>query len=186
MNEKTNHSRQKTLIAAAAIALCVALVVAVVLFALPAYTGRATAKGTLEQYYKAIYLGEGGIDSLIDCVIPANQDNTYNRLTTGGTNFSFLARWQSECLGVVGENPSLTVDILEEAADSRSYLATVQETYPATENFSLVAFQLNLAGDAGTESLTGVAQLLFQDGRWYVTGDTIELSVLSRDTSLMD
>lgn len=186
MKKEQTNSRKTRLLLLLAVVLCIAMLAVVLTFAIPAYTGRSTLEGTLEQYYSAIYLGEGGIDALIDCVIPANQEDTYNRLTSGGTSFSFMARWQSECLGVVGENPSLSVKILEEAEDSRSYLSTIQETYHKAENFSLAAFQLDLKGDAGTESLTGVAQLIYQDGRWYVTGDTIELSVLSRDTTLMD
>ena len=62
----------------------------------------------------------------------------------------------------------------------------MQETYPTAEDFALVAFQLDLKGDSGEESLTGAAPMLLQGQTWYVTGDTIELKVISRTSELMD
>ena len=41
-------------------------------------------------------------------------------------------------------------------------------------------------GDSGEESLTGAAPMLLQGQTWYVTGDTIELKVISRTSELMD
>lgn len=186
MNETNPTPKKKKLLLLAAGACALAVLCLVLAFAIPAYTGRSTLQGTLQSYYSAMYLGEGGIDALIDCVIPEKQQSTYQRLTLDGTNFSALARWQAECLSVVGTNPTLRVSILEEAENSHSYLSAVQETYPTAEDFALVAFQLDLKGDSGEESLTGAAPMLLQDQTWYVTGDTIELKVISRTSELMD
>ena len=106
----TKQKRNLILLAAAA----AVLVVAIVLFAVLNTTGRGGERATLQQLYEGLYTTEGGgINTIIDTILPAMQQEYYNSITTGGTNFSQLAMWQNEAHSMVGGNVQVSVKVLQ-------------------------------------------------------------------------
>ena len=117
----TKQKRNLILLAAAA----AVLVVAIVLFAVLNTTGRGGERATLQQLYEGLYTTEGGgINTIIDAILPAMQQEYYNSITTGGTNFSQLAMWQNEAHSMVGGNVQVSVKVLQVQEDSATTLNT--------------------------------------------------------------
>lgn len=160
------QKRNLILLAAAA----VVLVVAIVLFAVLNTTGRGGERATLQQLYEGLYTTEGGgINTIIDTILPARQQEYYNSITTGGTNFSQLAMWQNEAHSMVGGNVQVSVKVLQVQEDSATTLNTMRATYGSDiEAYHPVAFQLTLTGDSGSQDLVGVLPMARQSGTWYV------------------
>ncbi|MBP3587712.1 MAG: hypothetical protein J6J51_01655, partial [Clostridia bacterium] len=105
-----NQKRNLILLAAAA----VVLVIAIVLFAVLNTSGRGGERATLQQLYEGLYTTEGGgINTIIDAILPAMQQEYYDSITTGGTNFSQLAMWQNEAHSMVGGNVQVSVKVLQ-------------------------------------------------------------------------
>lgn len=164
-----------------AVAIFVAAVaVAFIVLALLLNTGRGSQKGTLKAYYKAMYTQSGSFDDLCGCIVPSRRQEYYDTTSMAGTNFNFLAMWHTEAITQVGDNVKVGVRVLETGADDSAYLTLIRETYSAAERFSAVAFELRLDGDDGWETLTGVAPMIYQGGKWYMTPETVELSVTGR------
>jgi len=146
------------------------LVIAIVLFAVLSTTGRGGERATLPQPYEGLYTTEGGgINTIIDSIMPAMQQEYYDSITMGGTNFSQLAMWQSEANSMVGGDVSVSVEVLQVQKDDSSMLNTMRATYGAdVEAYHPVAFQLTLTGEDGTQELVGVLPMVRQGGSWYV------------------
>lgn len=162
----TKQKRNLILLAAAA----VVLVAAIVLFAVLNTTGRGGERATLQQLYEGLYTTEGGgITTIIDTILPAMQQEYYDSITTGGTNFSQLAMWQNEAHSMVGGNVQVSVKVLQIQEDSSTTLNTMRATYGSdVEAYHPVAFQLTLTGDSGTQDLVGVLPMIRQSGIWYI------------------
>ena len=154
-----NKQKRNLILLAAAAAV---LVVAIVLFAVLNTTGRGGERATLQQLYEGLYTTEGGgINTIIDTILPAMQQEYYNSITTGGTNFSQLAMWQNEAHSMVGGNVQVSVKVLQVQEDSATTLNTMRATYgSAIEAYHPVAFQLTLTGDSGSQDLVGVLPTL--------------------------
>lgn len=169
MNNKRN------LIVLAAVA--VVIVVAVVVIAVTNTLG-GSEQSTLESYYKALYTTEGGgIDPIVGALLPARQQEFYDSITVGGTNFSQLAMWQNEANSMVGGNVKVEVEVLRRGEDSAADLNAMRNTYGGDiEGYHTVAFQLTLTGDSGTQELVGVLPMARTGGKWYL---------LSMDAGLM-
>ena len=152
------------------------LLLAVLLTGLLMNTGRGSAQGTLQAYYTAMYTREGTADDLCACI--AAQDRQTVRAQLEQTDLLF--RWHDEALLQVGEQIRIEIRLLDRGAEDAKSLNAVRETYPGTEQFSAVGFELKLTGSDGWETLTGVAPMLRQQGKWYLTGQTVELTVTGR------
>ena len=152
------------------IAVGVIVVAAVILAAVLGSTGRGSEKGTLAQYYTAMYSEEGGgMDAIVDCLAPSLQQDYYNRITVGGTNFNQLSAWRLEAMNMVGDNIRVKVEIINDLAESSTDLAQIKMTYPTADRYHVVAFQLTLTGSQGSEAFVGVMPLVQMDGTWYMT-----------------
>ena len=151
-------------------AVAAVLVIAIVLFAVLNTTGRGGERATLQQLYEGLYTVDGGgINTIIDAILPALQQDYYDSITTGGTNFSQLAMWQSEANSMVGANVQVSVKVLKIQDDSATTLTVMRSTYGSDiEAYHPVAFQLPLTGDNGTQELVGVLPMARQSGTWYV------------------
>ena len=151
-------------------AVAALVVVVVVLFAVLNTTGRGGERATLQQLYEGLYTVEGGgINTIIDTILPSMQQQYYDSITTGGTNFSQLAMWQNEAHSMVGGNVQVSVKVLQIQDDSATALNTMRATYGSDiEAYHPVAFQLTLTGDSGTQELVGVLPMARQSGTWYV------------------
>ncbi len=155
-----------------ALAGAVILVAAVVLIALVGSTGRGSEKGTLTDFYTAMYCEDGGgMEAIIDCLLPAMQDDFYNNVTMGGTNFSQLATWRMEAMQLVGDDIQVKVEIQDNLEESATALSNVKLTYPTAQRYRVVSFKLTMTGNDGTEDFLGVMPLIQMDGRWYMAQD---------------
>ena len=162
------NKQKRNLILAGAAAVIV--VVAVILFAVLSTTGRGGERATLEQLYKGLYTTDGGgVPTIIDAILPSLQQDYYDSITVGGTNFSQLAMWQSEANSMVGSDVQVSVKVLQIDDDDSGDLSVAKSTYGSTiEAYHAVAFQLTLTGSDGTQDLVGVLPMARQEGRWYV------------------
>ena len=119
-----NKQKRNLILMAAAAA---AVVLAVILIAVLGSTGRGSEKATLTQYYTAMYAENGGgMDAVVDCLVPDRQQSYYDTATAGGTNFNQMMAWRVEAMSMVGDNVRVTVDILSASAESASDLARVR------------------------------------------------------------
>lgn len=148
----------------------VLVTVAIILFAVLSTTGRGGEKATLQQLYEGMYTtGGGGMPGVIDTVLPSLQQEYYDSLTMGGTNFGQLAMWQSEANSMVGTDVTVAVKILQRDEDNASNLNAAQATYGSdVEAYHPVAFQLTLSGETDTRELVGVLPMARVQGKWYV------------------
>ena len=162
-----NKQKRNLILMAAAAA---AVVLAVILIAVLGSTGRGSEKATLTQYYTAMYAENGGgMDAVVDCLVPDRQQSYYDTATAGGTNFNQMMAWRVEAMSMVGDNVRVTVDILSVSAESASDLAQVRQTYSNAQRCRTVAFRLTLTGDQSAQEFVGVMPLVCLDGRWYMT-----------------
>jgi hypothetical protein len=146
------------------------VVAAVILVGVVGSTGRGSEKGTLTQYYTAMYSEEGGgMDAIVDCLVPALQQDYYNQVTVGGTNFNQLSAWRLEAMNMVGDNIRVKVEIINDLDESSTDLAQIKMTYPTADRYHVVAFQMTLSGSQGSEAFVGVMPLVQMDGTWYMT-----------------
>ena len=153
-----------------AIAAAIAVVAAVIFIAIVGSTGRGSEKGTLTQYYTAMYTEEGGgMDAIVDCLVPSMQQDYYNTVTVGGTSFNQLVAWRMEAMNMVGSDIRVKVEIINDLAESSTDLAQIKMTYPAADRYHVVAFQMTLTGSEGSEDFVGVMPLVQMDGTWYMT-----------------
>lgn len=153
-----------------AVAGAILVVAAVILVAVAGSTGRGSEKGTLTQYYTAMYSEEGGgMDAIVDCLVPALQQDYYNRVTVGGTNFNQLTAWRLEAMNMVGDGIQVKVEIINDLAESSSDLAQIKATYPTADRYHVVAFRMTLSGSEGSQAFVGVMPLVQMDGTWYMT-----------------
>lgn len=153
-----------------AIAGAVIVVAAVILVAILGSTGRGSEKGTLTQYYTAMYSEEGGgMDAIVDCLVPSMQQDYYNAVTVGGTNFNQLTSWRLEAMNLVGDNIQVKVEIINDLDESSTDLTQIRMTYPTADRYHVVAFQVTLSGSRGSEDFVGVMPLVQMDGTWYMT-----------------
>lgn len=153
-----------------AIVAAVLVVAAVILAAIVGSTGRGSEKGTLTQYYTAMYDEDGGgMDAIVDCLTPSLQQDYYNAVTVGGTSFNQLVAWRMEAINLVGEDIQVKVEIINDLAESSTDLAQIKMTYPTADRYHVVAFQLTLSGAEGSEEFVGVMPLVQMDGTWYMT-----------------
>ena len=152
------------------IAIGAIVVAAVILVAVVGSTGRGSEKGTLTQYYTAMYSEEGGgMDAIVDCLVPALQQDYYNQVTVGGTNFNQLSAWRLEAMNMAGDNIRVKVEIINDLDESSTDLAQIKMTYPTADRYHVVAFQMTLSGSQGSEAFVGVMPLVQMDGTWYMT-----------------
>ena len=160
-----NNKRKLTILGVVAAVITVAVVV----FALVTTMG-GSEQSTLETYYKGLYTQNGGgIDAIVGSLLPSMQQDYYDSITTGGTNFTQLAMWQSEANGMVGADVQVSVKVLKTGADSASDLNAVRNTYGFDiEGYHTVAFQMTLSGSSGTEELVGVLPMARTGGKWYL------------------
>ena len=148
----------------------VIVVAAVILLAVVGSAGRGSEKGTLTQYYTAMYSEEGGgMDAIVDCLVPSMQQDYYNTVTVGGTSFNQLTAWRLEAMNMVGDNIQVKVEIINDLEESSTDLAQIKLTYPTADRYHVVAFQMTLTGSAGSEDFVGVMPLVQMDGTWYMT-----------------
>ena len=176
------HTRRKmTIIITACTLLIVAGIVAVVLLV---GRGRATVKGTLEQYYQTMYTDNGkGFDDMAECFAPDLSTDWYNNMTVFGMNFSALSSWRMESLEQVGGNVSCKVKITEQESGSATSLATTRQTYANAQALCDVIFQLNISGDTGSMVTHGVTEMVKINGKWYFVSTSIPMTVESRKGS---
>ena len=160
------NKRNLLLIAGAAV-LVVAVIVGI---ALSSATGRGSEKNTLEQYYRGMYVeGGGGIPAVIDCIMPPAQDDYYNQITNGGTNFMQLGSWYAEAQSLVGADVQVDVEMYGQSKDNASDLAQIRAEYGSgVQAYHVVSFKLTLTGSVATEELYGVMPMLRMDGKWYL------------------
>lgn len=152
------------------LAAAVIVVAAVILVAVLGSTGRGSEKGTLTQYYTAMYSEEGGgMDAIVDCLVPSMQQDYYNLVTVGGTSFNQLTSWRLEAMNMVGDNIQVKVEIINDLAESSTDLAQIKMSYPDADRYHVVAFQMTLSGSEGSEDFVGVMPLVQMDGTWYMT-----------------
>ena len=149
------------------IAAAIVVVAAVIIIAVVGSTGRGSEKGTLTQYYTAMYTEEGGgLDAIVDCLVPSMQQDYYNTVTVGGTSFNQLVAWRMEAMNMVGSDIRVKVEIINDLAESSTDLAQIKMTYPAADRYHVVAFQMTLTGSEGSEDFVGVMPLVQMDGTW--------------------
>lgn len=160
------NKRNLLLIAGAAL-LVVAVIVGV---AVSSVTGRGSEKNTLEQYFRGMYVeGGGGIPAVVDCIMPAAQEDYYNTITNCGTNFMQLGTWYSEAQALVGSDVQVEVELYGQSDDNASDLAQIRSEYGSgVQAYHVVSFKLTLTGSAGTDELYGVMPMLRMDGSWYL------------------
>lgn len=152
------------------LAAAVIVVAAVILLAVVGSTGRGSEKGTLTQYYAAMYTEDGGgMDAIIDCLVPSMQQDYYNTVTVGGTSFNQLTSWRLEAMNLVGDGIQVKVEIINDLDESSTDLAQIKQTYPEADRYHVVAFQMTLTGSEGAEDFVGVMPLVQMDGTWYMT-----------------
>lgn len=160
------NKRTPLLLAAAALVL----VVLVVVIAVNSSVGRRTEAETLRQFYAAVYSDDGGgMDALIACLPPSEQDEYYDNITTGGTSFGQLTTWRMEMVPLVGYDIQVEIEILTDQAESATDLTAMKETYPGIDRYHMVAFRMTLTGSEGSEQFLGVMGMIHQDGCWYLT-----------------
>ncbi len=145
------------------------IVVAVVAFAVVTTMG-GSEQSTLESYYKGLYtVGGGGIDAIVGALLPSLQQEQYDTITMGGSNFSQLAMWQNEANTMVGGDVQVAVKVLQIGEDSATDLNAVRNTYGGDiEGYHTVAFQLTLTGSNGSQDLVGVLPMARTGGQWYL------------------
>ena len=162
-----DKSKRNLLLIAAAAVLVVAVIIGI---AVSSVSGRGSEKATLEQYYRAMYVeGAGGIPAVVDCILPAAQQDYYNELTIGGTSFNQLAMWQNEASALVGGDVQVDIELYGQTQDSASNLAQIKSEYGSNvEAYHVVSFKLILSGSVDTVELYGVMPMLRMDGRWYL------------------
>ena len=152
------------------IAAAIVVVAAVIIIAVVGSTGRGSEKGTLTQYYTAMYTEEGGgMDAIVDCLVPSMQQDYYNTVTVGGTSFNQLVTWRMEAMNMVGSDIRVKVEIINDLAESSTDLSQIKMTYPTADRYHVVAFQMTLTGSEGSEDFVGVMPLVQMDGTWYMT-----------------
>ncbi len=167
----TIQTKKNLLIAGAAV-----LALAIILVAVLGSTGRGSEKATLTDFYTAMYCDEGGgIDAIVDCLLPAMQQEFYNNTTMGGTNFSQLSTWRMEAMQLVGDNIKVKVELQDSLEESATGLASIRQVYPDVQRYRVVSFKLTLTGSEGTEDFLGVMPLALVDGRWYLGADDANL-----------
>ena len=162
-----NKNKRTILLMAGAALLVVAVIVGI---AISSITGRGSEKVTLEQYYRGMYVeGGGGIPAVIDCILPAAQQDYYNTITNGGTNFMQLGAWYSEARSMVGDGVQVDVELYGKTKDNASQLAQVRSEYGhEVEAYHVVSFKMTLSGSVATEEFYGVMPMLRIDGTWYL------------------
>ena len=162
-----DKSKRNLLLMAGAAILVVAVIVGI---AVSSVTGRGSEKNTLEQYYTAMYVeGGGGIPAVVDCILPAAQQDYYNQITSGGTNFTQLGNWYGEAQSMVGDNVQVKIDMYGQTQDSANNLAQVRAEYGSdVEAYHVVSFKLTLSGNVATEEFYGVMPMIRMDGTWYL------------------
>lgn len=181
--EETRRRDRKKIILVVSIgaALIAAGVLAVVLLA---GSGRATIKGTLEEYYATMYTSNGkGFTEMEDCYAPDIRTDWYNNMTTYGINFSQLSNWRLEAIEQVGDHVSLKVKVTETDSGSGADLANIRQTYGSAEAVSDIIFKLYLKGDTGSMVTHGVTELVKIGGKWYFTSTSVPMTVESREGS---
>ncbi len=167
-----------------AIAGAVILVAAIILTAIFTSSGRGSEKGTLTQFYTAMYSEEGGgMDAIVDCLIPQNQQEFYNTVTLGGTSFSQLSAWRMEAVQLVGDQIDVQVEIMDSLDESSSDLKLVQMNYPNAQRYRVVSFKLTLTGSDGSEDFVGVMPLVQMDGTWYMASNDAGLKRVVPETA---
>lgn len=162
-----DKSKRNLLLMAGAALLVVAVIVGI---AVSTVTGRGSEKTTLEQYYTGMYVeGGGGIPAVVDCILPAAQQDYYNEVTSGGTNFAQLGNWYAEAQSMVGDNVQVKIDMYGQTDDNASQLAQVRSEYGSdVEAYHTVSFKLTLSGNVATEEFYGVMPMIRIDGAWYL------------------
>ena len=160
-----NNKRKLTIVGIVAAVIAIAVVV----FAVTT-TMSGSEQAALETYYKGLYTsGGGGIDAIVGAMLPSMQQEYYNQITVGGTNFSQLAMWQNEANSMVGADVQASVKVLQVGADSATDLNAARQTYGSSiERYHTVAFQLTLTGSSGTEDLVGVLPMARTGNQWYL------------------
>ena len=183
--DQNRGERKKILIlAGAAAALLIVGVVAVILLA---GRGRATVKGTLEEYFGTMYTTNGkGFDEMTDCFAPDLQETWYNSMTLQGMNFSQLVNWRLEATEQVGDNARLTAKVSETANDSATDLVAMRQTYAEAQAVCEVIFQLEITGDTGSLTTHGAVGMVKLDGKWYFTNTSIPMTPDSRTGSAQE
>lgn len=162
------NKQKRTLILC--VAAAVVVVIAVILLAVMGSTGRGSEKGTLTQYYTAMYSEEGGgMDAIVDCLVPSKQQDYYNTVTVGGTNFNQLIAWRLEAVNMVGDNIQVKMEIINGLDETATDLNLIKMTYPTAQRYHVVAFQMTLTGSEGSEAFVGVMPMVQMDGTWYMT-----------------
>lgn len=162
-----NKNKRTILLMAGAALLVVAVIVGI---AISSVTGRGSEKTTLEQYYRGMYVeGGGGIPAVVDCILPAAQQDYYNTITNGGTNFMQLGAWYGEAQAMVGDGVQVDVELYGKTQDSASNLAQVRAEYGYdVEAYHVVSFKLTLSGNVATEEFYGVMPMVRIGGKWYL------------------
>ena len=151
-----------------------AVILLVIIAAVVFNAGHGSEKDTLERYYAAMYEADGSLEDAVACIIPSRQQETYNQLTSGGTNFRVLAQWRADAMTLVGDNVKVRVDILDRSRPDSGNLNTIRQTYPDAEEYRAVSFRLTLTGEDGTRTLVGIASMLRVKGSWYLSGDGVQ------------
>lgn len=162
-----DKKKRNFLLIAGAALLVVAIIVGI---AVSSVTGRGSEKNTLEQYFRGMYVeGGGGIPAVVDCILPAAQEDYYNQITNCGTNFMQLGTWYNEAQTLVGDNVQVDVEMYGQTKDNATDLAKIRSEYGSNvEAYHVVSFKLTLTGNVATEELYGVMPMLRMDGKWYL------------------
>ena len=132
-------------------------------------TAGPTAFAVIFKYAFNFKAAGGGMDAIVDCLVPSMQQEYYNAVTVGGTSFNQLVSWRVEAMNMVGEDIKVKVEIINDLAESSTDLAQIKMTYPTADRYHVVAFQLTLSGTEGSEAFVGVMPLVQMDGTWYMT-----------------
>ncbi len=167
-----NNKTKQILVACGA----VVLVAAVVLAALLGSVGSGSEQGTLTRFYAGMYSEEGGgMDAIVACLMPDQQQEFYDSATQGGTNFSQLSAWRMEAIQLVGDDIKVKVVITSALDENAADLQLVKQTYPTAQRYRVVAFKLTLTGSEGSEDFLGVMPMVQLDGTWYMAGSDASL-----------
>lgn len=189
MSKPKNHSqspakadapkRQLSPKAALGIAIAVVVVAAVVIFRLAFGSGNSPSS-VLQQFYEGMYIN-ANIEQMAQCLPEGSVRDDFELVYTMGgvSNMADTNRMQAQ--EWVGEEMSLTVEIVEQEKPSATALNAARAENSAVQSVTEVTFDILLTGNRDSRTLRGQTTLVKIDGHWYLPDYNIYIGFVDED-----